>query len=113
MAVMLFKQNKKILTPLFAHLDPKAPFVPETPDNLVVPMDMTGVPISCRVSDPFSDVILRSVPSGEEMPAYYDNKMGFFRNLSPGQYQCETTVNGQTVRSVVYTVKVEGKLRQT
>ncbi|AWP11214.1 Platelet-derived growth factor receptor alpha [Scophthalmus maximus] len=88
--------------------DPTAPFVPETPDNLEVAMDTTGVAISCRVSDPSSDVILRSVPSGEEMPAYYDNKMGFFGNLSPGQYRCETTLRGQTFRSAVYTVKVEG-----
>lgn len=95
--------------PLPAHVDPTAPFVPETPDNLEVAMDTTGVAISCRVSDPSSDVILRSVPSGEEMPAYYDNKMGFFGNLSPGQYRCETTLRGQTFRSAVYTVKVEGK----
>ncbi|XP_032381838.1 platelet-derived growth factor receptor alpha [Etheostoma spectabile] len=87
--------------------DPQAPFVPETPDNLVVPMDTPGVPISCRVSDPNSHVILRSVPSGEEMPAYYDNKMGFFGSLLPGQYQCETTVNDQTMRSVTYTVEHE------
>ncbi|XP_041791097.1 platelet-derived growth factor receptor alpha [Chelmon rostratus] len=87
--------------------DAQAPFVPEMPGNLVVPMETTGVPISCRVSDPYSHVILRSVPSGEEMPANYDKKMGFFRSLLPGQYQCETTVNGQTFRSVVYTVEAE------
>nr|XP_046248139.1 platelet-derived growth factor receptor alpha [Scatophagus argus] len=87
--------------------DAQVPFVPEMPDNLVVPMDTTGVPISCRVSDPHSHVMLRSVPSGEEMSAYYDNKMGFFGSLLPGQYQCETTVNGQTFRSVIYTVKTE------
>lgn len=79
------------------------------PDNLVVPMDTTGVPISCRVSNPYSHVILRSVPGGDEMPAYYDNKMGFFGSLLPGQYQCETVVNGQTFRSVIYTVEAEGK----
>ncbi|XP_042339135.1 platelet-derived growth factor receptor alpha isoform X1 [Plectropomus leopardus] len=87
--------------------DPQAPFVPETPENLVVPMYVPGVPISCRVSDPYSNVILRSVPSGEEMSTYYDNKMGFFGSLLPGQYQCETTVNGQTMRSAVYTVETE------
>lgn len=87
--------------------DPLAPFVPETPDNLVVPMDTPGVPISCRVSDPYFHVILRSVSSGEEMSVYYDNKMGFFGSLLPGQYQCETIVNGQTFRSVIYTVKAE------
>lgn len=91
------------------HSDAQAPFVPEMPDNLVVPMDTTGVPISCRVSNPYSHVVLRSVPSGDEMPAYYDNKMGFFGSLLPGQYQCETVVNGQTFRSVIYTVEAEGK----
>ncbi len=95
--------------PLLVHPDAQAPFVPERPDNLVVPMDATGVPIYCRVSDPYSHVILRSVPSGEEMSAYYDNKMGFFGSLSPGQYQCETTVNGQTFKSAIYTVETEGK----
>lgn len=75
-------------------------------------MDLIGVPISCRVSEPYSPVVLRSVSSGEEMLAFYDNKMGFFGNLSPGQYQCETTVNGQIFRSAIYTVKNEGKPRQ-
>ncbi|XP_037627127.1 platelet-derived growth factor receptor alpha [Sebastes umbrosus] len=87
--------------------DPLAPFVPETPENLVVPMQTLGSPISCRVSDPNTHVILRSVSSGEEMSVYYDNKMGFFGSLLPGQYQCETTVNGQTFRSVIYTVETE------
>lgn len=87
--------------------DPQAPFVPESPENLEVLMDPIGVPISCRVSYPYADVTLRSISSGEEMLAYYDNKMGFFGNLAPGQYQCETTINGQTARSVVYTVRTE------
>ncbi|XP_075943395.1 platelet-derived growth factor receptor alpha [Anarhichas minor] len=87
--------------------DPQAPFVPETPENLVVPMDTPGVPISCRVSDPYSHVTLRSVPSGEEMLAYYDNKIGFFGSLLPGQYQCEATVNGRTITSDIYTVETE------
>ncbi|XP_069555354.1 platelet-derived growth factor receptor alpha [Brachyistius frenatus] len=87
--------------------DPHALFVPETPDNLLVPMDLSGVAILCRVSHPDSHVILRSVPSGEEMSAFYDNKMGFFGSLSPGQYQCETTVNDQTFKSAIYAVKIE------
>uniref|UniRef100_A0A3B4X6H9 Ig-like domain-containing protein n=1 Tax=Seriola lalandi dorsalis TaxID=1841481 RepID=A0A3B4X6H9_SERLL len=94
--------------------DPEAAFVPDVPEHLVVPMDSPGVPISCRVSHPHSDVILRSVPGGEEMPAYYDNKMGFFGNLAPGQYQCETAgVNGRTARSDIYTVKIKGEQTQT
>lgn len=111
----MWKQNrvwiKSNFSVLLAHSDPDTPFVPETPENLVVPMDTNGVPISCRVSDPHSHVILRSVPSGEEMSAFYDNKMGFFGSLSPGQYRCETTVNGQTARSVVYTVESDGESR--
>jgi len=74
---------------------------------LLVAMETLGVPISCRVSDPNSHVTLRSVPSGEEMLAYYDNKMGFFGTLLPGRYQCETTVSGRTLRSDVYTVESE------
>ncbi|XP_057697882.1 platelet-derived growth factor receptor alpha [Corythoichthys intestinalis] len=85
--------------------DPKVPFVPETPDNLVVPMNAMGVSISCRVSDPHSHVTLRSVPSGEKMFAFYDTKLGFFGSLSPGQYQCETTVEGLVFTSAIYTVK--------
>ncbi|XP_027146144.1 platelet-derived growth factor receptor alpha isoform X2 [Larimichthys crocea] len=98
-------QTKRALLKLSK--DAQAPFVPETPDNLIVPMEPSGVPISCRVSNPNSHVILRSVSSGEEMSALYDNKMGFFGNLSPGQYQCETTLNGQTFTSLVYTVETE------
>lgn len=91
------------------HSDEQAPFVPEIPDELVVQMDPTGVSISCRVSHPYSHVTLRSVPSGEEMSAYYDSKMGFFGSFSPGQYQCETVVADQTFRSAVYTVEAEGE----
>lgn len=76
-------------------------------------MSPMGVHITCRVSDPNSDVILRSISSGEEVPAFFDNKMGFFGNLPPGQYQCETTVNGQIGKSAIYTVKPEGELGQT
>lgn len=90
-------------------LDLNAPFVPEPPENLVVPLDDPGVLISCRVSDPNSHVVLRSVSSGEETQAYYESKVGFFGRLSPGQYQCETVVNGETMRSAVYTVGTEGE----
>ncbi|KAM9796349.1 platelet-derived growth factor receptor alpha [Syngnathus typhle] len=85
--------------------DPQVPFVPETPNNLVVAMDSMGVTISCRVSNPHSHVTLRSVPSGDEVWAYYENKLGFFASVTPGQYQCETTVNGRVFTSAIYTVK--------
>ncbi|XP_076008962.1 platelet-derived growth factor receptor alpha [Genypterus blacodes] len=85
--------------------DPQAPFVPEESDPLVVPMIPAGVIIPCRVSDPHSHVVLKSVSSEEEIPAFYDNKMGFFSGLSSGLYQCETSVSGQTVRSVTYIVQ--------
>ncbi|CAN9500997.1 unnamed protein product [Ophioblennius macclurei] len=87
--------------------DPEAPFVPETPENLVVPMEPSGVAISCRVSHPNYHVVLRSVPGGDVTSTFYDNKMGFFGSLAPGRYQCETAVEGRTFRSAVYTVKVE------
>ncbi|XP_019752641.1 platelet-derived growth factor receptor alpha [Hippocampus comes] len=85
--------------------DPKVPFVPESPSNLVVTSDAMGASISCRVSNPNSHVTLRSVPGGEKMPVFYDNKLGFFGSLSPGQYQCETTVEGRVLTSAIYTVK--------
>lgn len=72
-------------------------------------MDSNGVPISCRVSHPDSHVTLRSVSTGEEMSAFYDNKMGFFGMLAPGRYQCETVVNGQLFSSDIYTVQDNGK----
>lgn len=95
------------------HSDAQVPFVPEMPDNLVVPMDSNGVPISCRVSNPHSHVTLRSVSTGEEMSAFYDNKMGFFGMLAPGQYQCETVVNGQMFRSDIYMVENDSKWGMT
>ncbi|KAK7889610.1 hypothetical protein WMY93_025170 [Mugilogobius chulae] len=58
--------------------DPLAPFVPESRENLIVPMDHTMVSISCRVSDPQYHVVLKSVVDGEEQSALYDNKNGFF-----------------------------------
>ncbi|KAG7228764.1 hypothetical protein INR49_008542 [Caranx melampygus] len=90
--------------------DPRAPFAPETPANLLVAVSPIGVHITCRVSDPFSDVILRHIPSGEEVPAFFDNKIGFFGNFAPGLYQCETTVNGQIRKSPVYTVEPEAPM---
>lgn len=74
-------------------------------------MDPSGASISCRVSDPHSHVTLRSVATGDEMSAFYDGRMGFFGMLSPGQYQCETFVNGRLFRSDIYTVEDEGKRR--
>ncbi|KAM8873655.1 platelet-derived growth factor receptor alpha isoform 2-T2 [Spinachia spinachia] len=87
--------------------DPQFPFVPESPDNLLVPMNTLGVTISCRVSDPHSYVTLISVPGREVIYTLYDNKMGFFGSLPPGRYQCETAVDGRTVASDVYTVDTE------
>lgn len=96
-------------SPFLVHSDAQVPFVPEMPDNLVVPMDSNGVPISCRVSNPHSHVTLRSVSTGDEMSAFYDNKIGFFGMLAPGRYQCETVVNGQMFSSDIYTVQDNGK----
>uniref|UniRef100_A0A1A8UQB2 Platelet-derived growth factor receptor alpha n=1 Tax=Nothobranchius furzeri TaxID=105023 RepID=A0A1A8UQB2_NOTFU len=87
--------------------DPHIPFVPETPENLIIPHDSFRVIIPCRASHPTASVILRSVPAREKISNSYDYKTGFIDNLPPGQYQCETTVNGQTFTSDVYTVKTE------
>lgn len=107
------KVMKQILKILFLYLDPHAPFVPELPTDLFVFMDSYGFNIPCRVSHWDSYVILRKVPSGEAMHALYNSKEGFFSyNLSPGQYQCETTMNGQIFRSSIYTVISNGKSRQ-
>lgn len=72
-------------------------------------MELMGVTIPCRVSNPDSHVVLRGVPGGDEMQVFYDNKMGFFGSLTAGKYQCETVVSGQTFKSQVYTVEEEGE----
>lgn len=87
--------------------DPLAPFVPESRENLIVPMDPMGVPISCRVSDPHYHAVLKSAVNGDELSALYDNKLGFFGSLSPGQYYCETIVSGKRFQSAIYTVEDE------
>ncbi|KAM9761907.1 platelet-derived growth factor receptor alpha [Menidia menidia] len=87
--------------------DPRAPFVPEMPENLVVPVTSDEVVIPCRASHPNYHVILRSVPGGEEMLVFNENKIGFFGYLTPGQYQCEITENGRTFKSEIYTVLPE------
>ncbi|XP_076873224.1 platelet-derived growth factor receptor alpha isoform X2 [Brachyhypopomus gauderio] len=81
--------------------DPQVPFVPEEPTSA----SQWGVP--CRVTNPRSDVILRTLPSGHEVPALYDNKHGFLGIFLPGVYVCETVVNGRAVRSALYTVTEE------
>ncbi|KAI5090427.1 platelet-derived growth factor receptor alpha [Silurus meridionalis] len=78
--------------------DPEVPFVPG--DSIKV----SKYAIPCRVTDPQSSVILRSLPSEEELQYEYEPRFGFIGIFSPGQHVCETTVNGETVRSVVYTV---------
>ncbi|XP_030228589.1 platelet-derived growth factor receptor alpha isoform X2 [Gadus morhua] len=87
--------------------DPEVPFVPEEAANLMVfPIIGNGVFIPCRVSNPYSHVTLNGVPGGQEIPALYDNKMGFFSNMPVGQYRCETTAaDGRTVHSETYTVE--------
>lgn len=86
-------------------LDPELPFVPEVPENMVIPLFPEGTVIPCRVSDPMSEVILKSVPSGVQVSAPYENKIGFIAELSSGQYACETTsAKGVTTASVNYTV---------
>ncbi|KAL2089879.1 hypothetical protein ACEWY4_014567 [Coilia grayii] len=82
--------------------DPSVPFVPE--ENTEVETDPTGNLIPCRVTDPHSHVMLKTLPSDIEIQGLYDNRNGFFGNFSAGTYMCETVINGDTKRSVVYTV---------
>ncbi|MCJ8743547.1 hypothetical protein PDJAM_G00095280 [Pangasius djambal] len=77
---------------------PQVPFVPEDPT------EASQYSIPCRITDPQSAVILRSLPSGDVLPYHYEEKYGFLGIFSPGQYVCETVVNGEVVRSMVYTV---------
>lgn len=78
--------------------DPQVPFVPE--DSI----QASEYEIPCRVTDPQSVVILRSLPSGDEVLGQYDPRHGFLGTFSPGQYVCEALVNSEEVQSVVYTV---------
>ncbi|XP_022520156.2 platelet-derived growth factor receptor alpha [Astyanax mexicanus] len=82
--------------------DPDVPFVPEEPNAHEA--EAWGSLIPCRVTNPRSNVILRTLPSGDEMPALYDASHGFLGRFSPGLYVCETVVNGKAVQSVVYSV---------
>ncbi|KAL1022590.1 hypothetical protein UPYG_G00029630 [Umbra pygmaea] len=84
--------------------DPKIPFVPEETESMFVQGFMNEAIIPCRVSDPDFQVVLKSAPSGVEVNAAYDNKMGFRGHLELGLYVCETTVNGVTISSDIYTV---------
>lgn len=79
--------------------DPEVPFVT---DNLV---ETANFNIPCRVTDPDSVVILRSLPSGHEIFSTYEPKQGFIGSFSNGDYICETIINGQAVLSIIYTVK--------
>ncbi|KAB5539700.1 hypothetical protein PHYPO_G00092030 [Pangasianodon hypophthalmus] len=78
--------------------DPEVPFVPDDPT------EASQFNIPCRITDPQSTVILRSLPSGDVVPYEYEEKYGFLGSFVPGQYVCETVVNGEVVRSMVYPV---------
>ncbi|XP_031430244.1 platelet-derived growth factor receptor alpha isoform X2 [Clupea harengus] len=82
--------------------DPDVPFVPE--ENTEVETDPLGNIIPCRVTDPRSHVMLKTLPSDIELQGLYDHRNGFLGNFSAGNFVCETFVNGETRRSDVYTV---------
>ncbi|KAM4738553.1 platelet-derived growth factor receptor alpha [Anableps anableps] len=84
--------------------DPHVVFFPERAEDLVVSYD-DNVLIPCRVTQQSHDVELIRVFSGEKLHKYYDHRNGFLGELSPGQYQCEVTFNGQIFRSAIYTVR--------
>ncbi|KAK7133193.1 hypothetical protein R3I94_015161 [Phoxinus phoxinus] len=81
--------------------DPEVPFVSEP---VVETHDMGMMTIPCLATNPDYQVILRDLQSGDEVSLLYEHKIGFFGTLSPGQYVCETSVNGKAVRSSVYNV---------
>lgn len=89
--------------------DPDVPFVPEEPNAHEVSVWRSTIP--CRVTNPQSNVILRTLPSGDEVSALYDASHGFIGILHPGLYMCETVVNGKAVQSMVYSVADEPELR--
>lgn len=89
--------------------DPSNLFVPESPENIHLILSQHMVEIPCRVSHSNAHVILRRVPSGEPISSPYDAKIGFFGIDVPGQYQCESSVNGHTVKSDIYIVTHEGE----
>ncbi|MEQ2208187.1 hypothetical protein XENOCAPTIV_012877 [Xenoophorus captivus] len=84
--------------------DPHILFVPEEPENLVVPHEAEVV-IPCRASHLSHAVELIRIPNNEKLHRFYDHRMGFIGELPPGQYLCEATLNGQTYQSSTYTVK--------
>lgn len=88
------------MTPTSCSTDPEVPFVSEP----VVETNDMSITIPCLATNPNSQVILRDLLSGDEVSLFYDHKIGFFGILPPGQYVCETSVNGKAVRSSVYNV---------
>ncbi|XP_030627008.1 platelet-derived growth factor receptor alpha [Chanos chanos] len=90
--------------------DPEVPFVPENPENDSVEISEDGTIIPCRVTNPLSQVVLKSLPSEQEVTALYDNKKGFIGRFPPGLYECVTTVNGAKFTSITYTLK--GQIQQ-
>ncbi|XP_063057400.1 platelet-derived growth factor receptor alpha isoform X2 [Engraulis encrasicolus] len=78
--------------------DPTVPFVPPEEHT-----EATGDLIPCRVTDPRSHVMLKTLPSDTELQAPYDNRNGFFGNFSEGTYVCETISKG-VIYDQVYTV---------
>uniref|UniRef100_A0A3B5LKJ7 Ig-like domain-containing protein n=1 Tax=Xiphophorus couchianus TaxID=32473 RepID=A0A3B5LKJ7_9TELE len=88
--------------------DPQVVFVPERAEELLVPYEVDLI-IPCRVTAKTHDVELIRVPGGEKLHRYYDYRVGFMGDLSPGQYRCEATFKGQTFQSDIYTVMSLGK----
>ncbi|XP_036409962.1 platelet-derived growth factor receptor alpha isoform X1 [Megalops cyprinoides] len=84
--------------------DPRQPFVPEVPYNTHVVADENGTIIPCRVTNPESHVILRSVDTGMEVHGLYEKKLGFVGNFSAGSYVCQITTDGITADSITYVV---------
>ncbi|XP_018588678.1 platelet-derived growth factor receptor alpha isoform X2 [Scleropages formosus] len=86
--------------------DPQVLFVPEPLENTQIFHNPEGTDIiPCRVTHPLSQVVLRRLPEGPQVEALYLSDTGFVGNFLSGSYVCETSMNGETHSSAVYTLE--------
>ncbi|KPP62923.1 platelet-derived growth factor receptor alpha-like [Scleropages formosus] len=89
-----------------AHIYIYVLFVPEPLENTQIFHNPEGTDIiPCRVTHPLSQVVLRRLPEGPQVEALYLSDTGFVGNFLSGSYVCETSMNGETHSSAVYTLE--------
>ncbi|XP_075715874.1 platelet-derived growth factor receptor alpha isoform X2 [Rhinoderma darwinii] len=75
--------------------DPAMPFARSVLfDHIILVTEDEGATISCRTTDPTSQVTLRNTDENRIVNAFYDSKQGFVGIFPSGSYICETTVSG-------------------